>query len=351
MAQDSNENPKRKGAREAAGAAPSRRAFDVRMDRLRLRHLRLLDLIARLGSLSAAADELGVSQPGATKMLQEVEAAFGCVLVARTAKGGKLTAAGLNTLDRLRVALQALGSARSALEALPEMPLVRLGILPLVGIQALGQVVGAMHAEGSLPRVQVRMDNVEGLLTSLSEGQVDCAVGVLESAARFRPSRRFHVVPLWPESLVIVAASAHPLVRRRQVTLEQVRDQDWVLQPAGSSNRRALEELFQGAGLEPPAARIEAESFHIALALVAASRLLTTVPESAYRRYPTCVQAVPTPRAFTPRSMAFITLADAPPLPAVAKLSQWFQHHAQTAHLTAPAPRRAAQGTRTGRAR
>ena len=47
--------------------------FNNRMDRLRLRHLRLLDLVASTGSLSGAAEALGMSQPGATKMLQELE--------------------------------------------------------------------------------------------------------------------------------------------------------------------------------------------------------------------------------------------------------------------------------------
>lgn len=331
MADDVARKPAGKAHGAPAGGARSTEAFGARMDRLRLRHLRLLDLIAREGSLSAAADALGVSQPGATKMLQEVEAAFGCALVERTAKGGRLTAAGLNTMDRLRVALQAVRTARTSLNAQPEMPLVRLGILPLVGIHALSHVVGAMQAEGSLPRIQVRLDTVEGLLNALHEGQVDCAVGVLEGAAQARPSRRFHVAPLWGESLVIVAARDHPLVRRRQVTLKQVRDQDWVLMPPGSSNRRAVEDVFRGAGLEPPAARVETESFHIGLALVASSRLLTAVPESAHRQYRGAVRLVPIARAFAPRTMVFITLADAPILPAVATLSKWFQHYAQTA--------------------
>lgn len=316
--------------RGPTGMAPSPRAFGARMDRLRLRHLRLLDLIARDGSLSAAADALGVSQPGATKMLQDVEAAFGCVLVERTAKGGRLTAAGLNMLDRLRVALQALATARSALEVQPEMPLVRLGLLSLVGIHALSHVVGAMQAEGSLPRIQIRQDTVDGLLTGLSEGRVDCAVGVLEGMAPPGSSRRFDVRPLWDESLLIVAGKDHPLARRRQVTFEQVRDEDWVLMPTGSSNRRAVEDMFLGAGLEPPVARIETESFHIGLALASATRLLTAAPESAYRQYRAGVRVLPIPRGVATRSMVFITLADAPPLPAVAKLAHWFEHYAQT---------------------
>ena len=337
MAPPIDDDPAVARRRGAGAAAPALRAFGARMDRLRLRHLRLLDLIAREGSLSAAADALGVSQPGATKMLQEIEAAFGGVLIERTAKGGRLTAAGRNMLDRLRVALQALDAARSALDVQPEMPLVRLGMLPLVGLHALSHVVGALQHDGGLPRIQIRLDTVEGLLTALSEGRVDCAVGFLEGMPQPGASRRFHVTPLWEEALVIVAGKDHPLARRRQVTLEQARDEDWVLMPQGSANRRAVEERFQGAGLAPPAARIETESFHIALALASATRLLTAVPESAYRQYQAGVRVLPISRGFPTPSLGFITLADAPPLPAVARLSQWFQHYAQTGGRPVPA--------------
>ena len=77
MAQDSNENPKRKGAREAAGAAPSRRAFDVRMDRLRLRHLRLLDLIAALEAAHGLSAPLVAARLIATSALARQESRGG----------------------------------------------------------------------------------------------------------------------------------------------------------------------------------------------------------------------------------------------------------------------------------
>ncbi len=307
------------------------------MERLRLRHLRLLDLIATQGSLSAAADALGVSQPGATKMLQEIEAAFGCELVERTVKGGRLTAAGLHTLDRLRIALQALGSARVALASRPDLPLVRLGILPLVGIQALSHVVGTLQAESQLPRIQVLQSTVEGLWAALSEGRVDCAVGAMENLEQIGAFDKFRVTPLWEEPLVIVCAADHPLPRRRQLSLQQIRDQDWVSMPKGTSNRRALEALFLREGLEPPAARIETESFHIALSLVADSRLLTSVPHSAYHQYRARLRLVPLPRMLDSRSLVFIRLADVPMMPAVEQVAQGFLHYAQTrAHGATP---------------
>src|SRR6478752_5963320 len=96
-----------------------------RLDRLRVGHLRLLELVGRSGSLTAAAASLRISQPTATKMLQDLESAFAHSLVDRSTRGGKLTAVGQRVLERLRIATGSLTAIGEALDAEAEAPLVR----------------------------------------------------------------------------------------------------------------------------------------------------------------------------------------------------------------------------------
>ena len=70
------------------------------------------------------------------------------------------------------------------------------------------------------------------------------------------------------------------------------------------------------------------------LSLAASSRMLTAVPESAYRRYRPRVKALRLPRAFPSRALVFVTLADVPNLPSVEAISLRFQHHARSVELT-----------------
>ena len=56
-------------------------------DRLRLRHMRLLQLIEEKGSLRAVAEQLNLSQPAVSVMLRDLEDAFKAVLVHRSARG------------------------------------------------------------------------------------------------------------------------------------------------------------------------------------------------------------------------------------------------------------------------
>jgi molybdate transport repressor ModE-like protein len=298
----------------------------ARVERLKIRHLRLLDMIARCGSLSAAAQALGISQPGATKLLHELEDALGLPLVERAARGGQLGEVGRQVLDRLRVALGAVDAATAALEVAPELPLVRVGLLPLVGIEALTRVVVRLTQQGRLPRLALQLGTVESLVHLLREGEIDCAISVLGGDVTPEWLRHMDITPLWQQSTVMVAASDHPLARRREVKLPELLDADWVLMPKPSASRKAFDRLFLAAGLAPPVARIESESFHIAMDLVAQTRMLAVVPIGAYRQQQASLRRVRLRPEFQPSAIVMLTpKGSAAELPTVALLREAFQ--------------------------
>lgn len=298
------------------------------MERLKLRHLQLLDQLMRCGSLSAAAQALRVSQPGASKMLKELETAFGQPLVERTPRGGRLTPAGHLALERVRVALGSLATARLAMDQVRDRPLVRLGILPLVGIEAMGEVVALLQARHEMPRMVLSTGTVEGLLGLLAQGKVDAVIGGLDGEWMPGNMGQLQVRPLWKLSLVPVAAKRHPLVRRKSVTWAQTLDHDWVLMPHGSTNRRALERAFVTAGLSPPPACIECESFHIGLNLAAQTQMLTVVPLEAYWHHRDRVSRIPIEEDFFSSSISWVTLKDSPVLPAAQAIERAFAQYA-----------------------
>lgn len=296
-----------------------------RIERLKVRHFRLLDLVARRGSLSAAAEALRISQPGATKLLHELESALGLPLVERNARGGQLNPQGRHVLDRLRVALGAVDAATTALDNGPELPLVRLGLLPLVGLDALSRVVADLSQAGQLPRLALQLGTVEQLVRLLREAEVDGVVGVLGGDVTPQMLEPFHITPLWSQSTVVVAASGHPLARRRQVPLQDLQGHDWVLMPRESASRKAFDRAFLAAGLVPPPARIETESFHIAMGLVAHTGLLAVVPIGAFRQQAATLRQVRIVPAFPPSTVVMLThRGPAPELPALALLREAF---------------------------
>ena len=145
-------------------AAATRQVAARRMDLLRVRHLKLLQLVASTGSLTAAAQELRISQPASTKLLQELERAVGCSLVDRSVRGGSLSAAGQRTLERMRIAIGALDAVAQAGATPPYRPLVRIGTLPLVGVELIPRMVALLSERGQLPRLTIHESTVAAVL-------------------------------------------------------------------------------------------------------------------------------------------------------------------------------------------
>ena len=85
-----------------------------------LRALELLVVVARTGSLGAAATELGISQQAASSRVRTMEALVGEPLVARSKRGSELTPTGelvVQWADRVLDAAQELDAGIAALRA------------------------------------------------------------------------------------------------------------------------------------------------------------------------------------------------------------------------------------------
>jgi len=263
---------------------PPRRAAG---DFLRVRHLRLLELVDRGGSLAAAARELHLSQPAVTKMLQELEAAFGAPLVARAARGGSLTPEGRVALQRLQLGLSQFDAAiATARSGRAKVPMLRVGVLPLVSVSLLPATMQALARRGDDLRLVVKDATAAGLLQLLATGGVDCAIGRAEPDALPSLNGACLVqLPLADERLVFACAPAHALARKRRIGLVQLQEQRWVLPGPGTHTRRLFDALFLDHGMQPPEPVVESASFHANLQLLHAANALTVAPRSAVGLY------------------------------------------------------------------
>ena len=194
---------------------------------------------------------------------------------------------------------------------------VAMGIAP--GISLLVPAAMAVF-RGKFPDARVRI--VEGvrtaLLAPLREEQLDFVVaqhpgGPAEAGLRFRPLLR--------PALVVAGRRGHPLAHAR--SLRELADASWlVFNPPGAGGM--LERAFRGAGLAPPRALVDCESYASALALLARSDLLgllfSTVLEQPFatrflQRFE-IVEAIGSP------SIGMFLRADTPLAPAASAMAQ-----------------------------
>ena len=99
--------------------------------------LMALEAVARLGTASAAAEELSLTQGAISRALQGLEAQLGVTLIRRERQRLQLTQAGQDYVEKVRQALNLLASASITLRANPTGGSLNLSILPAFGMHWL----------------------------------------------------------------------------------------------------------------------------------------------------------------------------------------------------------------------
>lgn len=195
---------------------------------LNLTHLKVLDAVARHGSVTVAAKELHYSQPSVSHHLGRLEAATGAKLIQRVGRGIRLTPEGELLARR---AAEILGRVDAASGELAARVGLRAGRVRLAGFQtALSTLVPKAAAElsRSHPGIELHLVDahpVEGLMM-LRAGQVDIALIFRDADApldevEVEVGRGFRLTHLLDDPLYLISD-------RPDQRLEDHRDSQWV---------------------------------------------------------------------------------------------------------------------------
>ncbi|MDQ5897019.1 MAG: lysR-type protein [Pseudomonadota bacterium] len=254
------------------------------LNRLRLRQVALLLALRDEGTLGAAATVLGMTQPAATKMLQELETALDCALVEREGRGLRLTLAGQTVLghfEGLHGAMTALARDLDGLRA-GDGGRLNIGSVLAPSPTLLTRAVVQLKREQPRLRVSIHTETSDLLLDQLARGQLDLVIGRLTEGH----SRADHVVcPLESEALRVVVGPQHPWADGRVLGLVNLMEQPWILQPRGSPMRELLEQVFRRAGLDRPRDLVETASILTTSFLLAEAPMVAVMPESLATYY------------------------------------------------------------------
>jgi len=272
--------------------------------------LRVLDVVARLGSVTAAAREMGYSQPSVSHHLARLEAETGAQLVQRAGRGIRLTQAGHLLADR---AAEIIGRIDAADAELAAHVGLSTGRVRLAGFaSAIGALVPAAAAvlEREHPGLEISSVDTHPpeALELLRTGRVELAIVFRYDDAGQEPAGiRLHHLLDDPMYL---------LANRRTRGLASLGDATWV---AGCERCRGhLLALCRAAGFEP---RIGYESDDMALiqALVAAGLCVAALPGLALRAH-RADGLMATKLPGLPRRVYAATYGDPPDPPAVTAL-------------------------------
>ncbi|CCJ60031.1 LysR family transcriptional regulator [Bordetella bronchiseptica] len=250
---------------------------------IRIKHLRLLELVVQYGSLRKAAEGLHLSEPAASQMLREVESTFGVTLFERGRRGMRPNPFADVLVGRVRVILRELHEMQADVAELEHRQGVSidLGALPRCLHTLVPTTLVRLFGAGFRSRVRIAEGTSRQLLDALDQGAIDIAVTrLLESHAGLAGARNFDSAVLYEEAIAIVCSTDHPLSAVDTVTLDMLTQYDWVLPPSTSITGKLIEEEFVSAGLRPPVPKVEWLTSASRLTLVQKSNFLGICPAS-----------------------------------------------------------------------
>jgi DNA-binding transcriptional LysR family regulator len=243
---------------------------------LKTRHLVLLVELGRHASIVHAAEAAGLTQPGASKLIGELEHALGVTLFERLPRGVVPTWYGEVLIRRAGAALAEMDAAHQE---------IMEGVAGIGGRVCIGSVLGPaaslvpqaiklLKARSPRTQVAVSVDTSRTMVEELRAGELDIVIGrIVDPAA----AAELDFEPLADEPQHLIVRAAHPWLGRRDLVLDDLAGAAWIL-PAGGRVRDQLMALFVSKGLEQPVDIVETISLPLIPRLLLDSDRIVALP-------------------------------------------------------------------------
>lgn len=280
------------------------------------RHLRVLRTVAATGSFSAAARELGCTQPAVSQQMKALESSAGTPLIVRTGREMRLTQAGEVLVRHATGILAGLTAAEEEIAAIAGLRAgrVRLVSFPSGSSTLVPAALAALRAAHPGTRVSLVEAEPPSSAEMLRDGDCDVALAFRYggSAAEWDD---LVVRPLLVDRLVGLVPEDHRLADAGTVAIADLAAESWI---AGCPRcRKQLVDACEGAGFTP---RIDfaTDDYPAVIGLVAAGLGVAVLPELAMESVRTEGVRALTVEPSVQREIVALTLPDLAQVPAVA---------------------------------
>jgi len=205
--------------------------------------------VCDLGSYSAAADALNISQPGVSKQIGRLQATLGVTLLRREDNGIKLTEAGREVYASGKNILAIWNKLSDVCHSVSNQlsGLLRIGASTIPAKHLLPKVLVNVHSTYPHVELSVNVADSKQILDSLYRGSIDIAyVGT-------KPEHpEAHYIPMAADKLVVIS-------NQTDWSTRDLSECPFILRETGSGTRTAFEQAMSAMGLNSDKVKCFAE--------------------------------------------------------------------------------------------
>lgn len=217
---------------------------------MELRHLHYFLAVAEERGICSAAKRLHISQPPLTRQVHQLEEELGVQLLRRAGKGMELTPAGQvfqeGVAEILALVRRTVQNTQHA--ARGEIGQISIGFVDTMTFSRMPQaLIQAFRAQ----RPSITVDLMPGSTLPLHEDLEKQRVSIAFVYERYNDTGELCYLPLMKDPVVIAMPKSHPLARKPQVVLKDLKDEPFVFVPRRISPRffDKVTSTFREAGL------------------------------------------------------------------------------------------------------
>ena len=229
--------------------------------------------VYKSGSVSRAADQLGIAQPNASITLRKLRRHFGDSLFARTSRGMEPTPYAQQIYPEVTASVERLArlaGARARFDAATAQRRFRICMTDISEIVVLPKLVN--HLRRTARGIQIEAERITpDSPKQLESGEIDLAVGFMPHL-----EAGFYQQTLFQQDFVCLAAADHPRVKAKPTKQQFLAESHIVVATAGTGHAVVDKVLAKKGYARSIALRVP--SFLGVARLVAQTELLVIVP-------------------------------------------------------------------------
>lgn len=205
-----------------------------------IRNLEIFTKVAELGSMSAAAKALYITQPSVSIAIAEIEKEYNVKLFDRVGNTLCLTPTGKQLTVYTTNIIHQYKEMELFLQDESHNAGIRVGATATIGYYIIAPIIAQLEQEMPGIRCEVSIASTGVIEERLIQSKLD--IGFVEGAIN---SQTLIVKPIIEDELAVICSNRHRFYGRKSISLQELQGEAFILREEGSGTRAKLESILR----------------------------------------------------------------------------------------------------------